>query len=51
MLDDLIKSGEVITKQDWQSVLDFVLFNPGIFGVADPEIVAKIAAMIDEAEA
>jgi len=51
MLDDLIKSGEVITKQDWQSVLDFVLFNPGIFGVVDPEILATIEAMIHEADA
>ncbi len=51
MIDDLITSGQIITKQDWQSVLDFVLFNPRTFGVVDPELLAKIEAMIHEADA
>src|SRR5271157_3048117 len=43
-LEDLIKSGEFRTKQDWRSAGEVIALNPQLFGEIDPELLSKIAA-------
>jgi len=50
-LEDLIQSGELRTKEDWRSAAELIASNPQLFGGVDPELLAKIDAMADAAEA
>jgi len=50
-LEDLIKNGELRTKEDWRSAAEVIAWNRQLFGEADPELLAKIKVMADQAEA
>ncbi len=49
-LDELIQSGEFRTKQDWQSVAEFIAMNPQFFGEVDPELIVRINALAEETD-